>query len=84
MNRKHKFYYHIQAQLNITKRQFCYFVVQSCNDQPQHIEKIEIDKSFWSNVMLPKLKNFYMNCMLPEIIDSRIKRGKPIRNELPS
>src|SRR5437868_10581252 len=60
LNRKHKFFYQIQGQLNIAQKKYCYFVVQSSNSQPQHIEKIEVDKSFWESKMLPKLKEFYI------------------------
>jgi hypothetical protein len=30
--------------------------------------------------MLPKLKLFYMNCMLPEIFDARLARGMQTKN----
>jgi hypothetical protein len=29
--------------------------------------------------MLPKLKQFYMECLLPEIVDGRIPRGMKVR-----
>lgn len=30
--------------------------------------------------MLPKLKSFYMGCILPEILDGRLPRGMRIRD----
>lgn len=74
------FYYQVQGQLNISNRQFCYFCIWT----PHGIlyEKIEKNNIFWETKMLPKLTNFYYNCLLPEIIDSRFDRNLPLRDGL--
>ncbi len=51
------YYYQIQGQLAITKRDLCYFVVYTFNDM--FIEKIVFDKEFFESSMLPQLKDFY-------------------------
>lgn len=33
------------------------------------IEAIKIDNEFWKKYMETKLKTFYFDCLLPEIID---------------
>ena len=43
-----------------------------------HLEIIDYDPVFWEGVE-QILENFYMNCLLPEIIDPRAPRGLPIR-----
>ena len=43
-----------------------------------HLEIINYDDEFWGEVE-DTLENFYMNCLLPEIIDPRAPRGLPIR-----
>ena len=43
-----------------------------------HLEIIDYDPDFWEGVETI-LENFYMNCLLPEIIDPRAPRGLPIR-----
>ena len=43
-----------------------------------HLEVIDYDPVFWEGVE-QILENFYMNCLLPEIIDPRAPRGLPIR-----
>ncbi|KAL6418882.1 hypothetical protein ACFW04_011717 [Cataglyphis niger] len=58
MNRKHRYYYQIQGQLNITQREYFIFAIIF----------------FWRNEMLPFLTRFYNECMLPEILDSRYNR----------
>jgi len=74
----HKYFYQIQGQLNITRRDYCLFVLWT----PKSIKKIYVqrDNDFWKNRMLPILTRFYYECMLPEILDSRHNRHMPIRN----
>ena len=43
-----------------------------------HLEIIDYDPVFWEGVE-QILENFYMNCLLPEILDPRAPRGLPIR-----
>jgi len=43
------------------------------------MDKIQRDESFWNNEIEPRVTEFYMNSLLPEIIDSRRDRGLPIR-----
>ncbi|KAL6417338.1 hypothetical protein ACFW04_014587 [Cataglyphis niger] len=74
MNRKYRYYYQIQGQLNITQREYCIFAVWT----PKSMKILRIDKDniFWRNEMLPFLTRFYNECMLPEILDSRYNRFK--------
>ncbi|CAH1721180.1 unnamed protein product [Aphis gossypii] len=63
----HNYYYQVQGQMKISKRNFCYFVVYSENWI--EIQTISFDDSFWSEKMIEKLKVFYTECLLPEIIN---------------
>ncbi|XP_036150394.1 uncharacterized protein LOC118648181 isoform X2 [Monomorium pharaonis] len=78
INRNHRFYYQIQGQLNITRREYCILAIWT----PKSIKLVHVnrDATFWSNKMLPALLRFYNECMLPEILDSRHNRHMPIRN----
>lgn len=69
--------YQIQGQLNITKKEICYFIIWTPSDIS--VEIIKIDTSFWEQQMVPKLKQFYNSALLPEILDSRQSRKLPIR-----
>ncbi|XP_060878263.1 uncharacterized protein LOC132950736 [Metopolophium dirhodum] len=75
----HAYFYQIQGQLHITNRKFCYFCIWT--PKGLIVEKIERDDKFWMDIE-PKLKKFYMECLLPEIIDSRLDRGLPLRTGL--
>lgn len=77
MNQKHRYYYQIQGQLNISKREYCIFAIWT----PKSIKllRIDVDKIFWKNEMLPSLLRFYEECMLPELLESRHNRHMPIR-----
>lgn len=57
----------IQGQLNIIKKKFCNFVLYAENED------------IWINIMLPKLKLFYVDCLLPEIVDPVHTNGRLIR-----
>jgi len=78
MNQNHRYYYQIQGQLNITQREYCIFAIWT--PKSMKILRINTDKIFWTNKMLPFLTRFYNECMLPEILDSRHNRHMPIRN----
>lgn len=55
-----------------------YFVILFCKGDP-FIEKINRDKEFWQKNMLPKLQKFYLEAILPEIVDARLPRNMEIR-----
>ena len=78
VNKKHVYYFQVQGQLQISKSKYCLFVIWT----PLGIktEKIYRDDSFWKEFMVNKLKNFYFDCLLPEIIDPRYPRSMPIKN----
>jgi hypothetical protein len=78
VNKKHSYYYQVQGQLRVTKRQYCLFALWT--PQGMKIERIERDDGFWKDNMEEKLHSFYHNCLLPEIIDPRHTRSMPIRN----
>lgn len=59
------------------------FAVWSGENKPLKTEKIERDDQFWEEKMKEKLLTFYMNWLLPEIVDSRRACGMPLReNEI--
>lgn len=72
----HKYFHQIQGQLNITQRKWCDLVVWCLNDVK--IFRIERDLKFWDEI-LPKLKYFYISCILPELVNPRHPRKLPIR-----
>lgn len=78
INVNHDYYFQMQGQLHVTRRIYCNFIVWT--PKGMKIEKIERDDSFWSLKMVDKLTQFYMNCILPELIDPRKTRSMPIRN----
>lgn len=67
-----RFYYQIQGQLHITRRRRCYFVIYTNNWL--HYEIIERNDEFWKGRMEEKLVRFYMECLLPEILEPQFVR----------
>ncbi|XP_050431087.1 uncharacterized protein LOC126839710 isoform X2 [Adelges cooleyi] len=67
LKKNHNYYYQIQGQLHMTQRKYCYFVVYT--DHWAEVEIITYDDSFWQDQMVQKLQQFYIECLLPEIIN---------------
>ncbi|KYN12747.1 hypothetical protein ALC57_15072, partial [Trachymyrmex cornetzi] len=80
MNRNHKYFYQIQGQLNITKRDYMTIAFLLYGPKSMKIIHVNKDNAFWKKEMLPRLIRFYYECMLPEIVDSRYNRNMPIRD----
>lgn len=75
VNKNHHYWYQIQGQLHITKRDFCFFVLYAGENEPIKVEKIKRDKEFFQSKMLSPLNLFYFNHFLLELADSRLSRG---------
>lgn len=79
INRRHKWYYQVQGQLHITKRNLCYFAIWVGDDLPLRVEKIYRDDCFWETKMKNHLITFYNSALLTELVDSRMKRSMSLR-----
>lgn len=75
INKNHDYYYQVQGQLNICEKSHGYFATWTTKDMV--IITIQRDVQFFEN-MVGKLKLFYHECLLPEIIDPRHKRNRDI------
>lgn len=75
LSRSHSYYfYQVQGQLHITGRIICDFVVYTTKGI--HVQEIRRDDAFWRAKMEPFLLRFYKDCILPEIVDSRLAEYK--------
>ncbi|XP_063227183.1 uncharacterized protein LOC134533624 [Bacillus rossius redtenbacheri] len=79
LRKTHNYFYQIQGTLNISERDACYLIVMSDLKENLHIEKVYKDVVFWEREMVPKLRRFYIHCLLPEIVEPNVSRGKRIR-----
>lgn len=79
VNKKHKWYFEVQGQLNVTQRDYCYLVVWASDSLPLRVEKIEKDINFWKANMEDTLNKFYEKVLLLELVNSRASRKMPIR-----
>lgn len=77
LNVKHDYYFQIQGNLHISKREYCLFIFWT--PLGFSIQKILRDDDFWRTRMVAKLSDFYINHYLIELIDSRAERELPIR-----
>lgn len=78
LNKSHHYYYQVQGQLHITRRTYCIFALWNSDDIK--VITVHRDDDFWQSRMEPHLCRFYVNCVLPEIVDSRRNRSMAIRD----
>lgn len=78
VNKKSDWFMQVQGQMHVSKIPKCILAVWY-GDQKIKIEIIEKDDQLWRERMEPNLKTFYMDCLLPELVDARFTRGRPIR-----
>lgn len=79
INQKSDWFFQVQGQLHICKKKQCLFGIWY-GDNKIKLELIEKDDKFWTDIMEPKLLKFYYDCLLPELVDPRHIRNKPIRD----
>ena len=90
LKKSHNYYYQIQGQLHCAKRfvdrsrsvsqmcsrKKCIFFLWAPTEY--HMETVHYDPEFWSDLQ-QTLSTFYLDCLLPEIVDPRAPRGMKIR-----
>ena len=63
----HKWYFQVQGQMACARKNTCFFVMYTFADM--YVEKIGFDAEFFSQIMLPKLSNFYVQHWRPFLAD---------------
>ena len=61
-----------------TKRKWCNFVIYT--PKGLSVERMHFNINFWDTELLPKLVEFYDNCIGPEIVSPMHSVGMPVRN----
>jgi len=74
----HAYYCQIQGQMAITQRKWCDFVIYTLKGIS--VERIYFNEHFWDKELLPKLIEFYDNCVGPEVVSPMHSIGLPVRN----
>lgn len=78
LSRRHDYYYQVQGQLHVVGRRKCYFILWT--PKGLEYELIIRDEQFWQKNCEKQLESFYMNCLLPEIVDPQYTKGEEIRD----
>ena len=74
----HIYYAQVQGQMAVGNRPWCDFVIYT--SKGISVQRIQFDKVYWEKTLLPKLTEFYDNCLGPEIVSPVHVLGLPIRN----
>lgn len=74
----HLYYAQVQGQMAVGNRPWCDFVIFTT--MGIHVQRIKFDKGYWEKTLLPRLIEFYDNCLAPEIVSPVHVLGLPVRN----
>ena len=77
LKRNHPYYAQVQGQMGVTQRKWCDFIVYT--EKGLSIQRIYFDEVFWKD-LLTKLKEFYDNCLAPEIVSPVHVLGLKVRD----
>ena len=64
--------------MSITEKAWCDFVVYTTKGIA--VERIAFDSLFWKHELLPKLVDFFDNCVAPEIVSPIHVLGMQVRD----
>ena len=78
LKRNHAYFSHVQSHRAIGQRPWCDFVIYTTKGLS--VQRIEYNKKFWEEDLLPKFSNFYDHCVGPEIVSPLRSLGLPMRN----
>ena len=78
LKERHAYYAQVQGQMAIGGRPWCDFVIFT--SKGLSIQRVQFDERYWKEDLLPKLENFYDNCVAPEIVSPLHCLGLPVRN----
>ena len=81
LKRTHPYYTQVQCQLACTGARFCDFYVWSPNGEAVR-DRVSFYAEFWAS-KVEKVKVFFYECLLPEMVDPRKCRNMPIRERSP-
>jgi hypothetical protein len=79
----HNYYYQCQGAMHICDKPWLDFVVRTKNPHQLFIQRISRDGTLWDTMMLPKLRAFYMQALLPELCCPREGKCPGIREPGP-
>ena len=69
--KEHNYYYQVQGEMAIKGCNWAHFVTWT--EAGLHVEKIKFDKELWKAFIFPKLQEFYINILVPEILLRKVQ-----------
>ncbi len=78
LRRNHPYYVQVQCQMEVWDQPWTDFVVRATKPNQLHIERVHRQPALWAQ-WLPKLHNFYLKALLPELAAPRYNMVPGIR-----
>ena len=79
LKKSHMYYYQCMCQLAVTQQPWVDFVVRTQSPYDIHIERLTLDRTWWNELVLPKLQACYEKVLLPELAAPREGKDPGIR-----
>ena len=73
LDENHPYYYQVQAQMHLTERRYCDFVVYTNMSEGMHIERIYPNMQFIEE-LIEKVTKFFVSGILPELVGNWFTR----------
>ncbi|XP_064463680.1 uncharacterized protein LOC135374682 [Ornithodoros turicata] len=73
----HAYFYQVQGQMAVAEREWCDFVIwtnDGAGNGTTHVQRIDFDRSFWEEEILPGILHFVRHALVPEVLTKRIQR----------
>ena len=78
LRQNHRYFAQVQGQMAVGQRPWCDFVIFT--NKGISVERVPFDEYYWQHTLLPKLEDFFDNCLGPEIVSPLHALGVPICN----
>ena len=72
LKHRHDYFYQVQCQMYCVDKEWCDFVVRT--EKELHVERMYRNREWWAQ-QLPKLRTFYNDALLPELVCPRFGSG---------
>jgi hypothetical protein len=74
LKKSSNYYFQVQGEMAIMRSQWCHFVVWTKDYDNMFVEEILFDCQMQSEIMFPKLQNFYISTLVPEILSHCVQK----------
>ena len=74
LRKEHNYYYQVQGEMAVKGCKWAHFVTWTeASKNNLHVEEIQFDEELWKAYIFPKLQQFYIDVLVPEILLRKVQ-----------